>query len=271
MNFLKLECPFVHDRNFRAIMFTSEKITSFGDVNRVFFESALSSEERHPMTTEVFKIEHRLYYTNEDYTNNREEREACRKKWDGKMFTFRYSIFLAQFAVRGLNLFIIILPLMKMARILYPRFKERGLGQDVTYKRVDLKELILQLKEGKDMKGTMTIRGIDFDVHGDNKASSFLVSGSNVATSTTLNQIEGALKKKGMRYKPWMIKLVSVDLIANQRFDLSLYMPGHLKFFVNENTENFPMLGNILNHLNKLGLITEASFPVFRRKDGDDA
>lgn len=270
MRFLNQKCPFAHDRDFRAIMLSSPSIGSFAALQDIFFKSSLGSGETHAKSGDSFKVEHRFYYSSDDFTTSEEDRKACYGRWRGTTASFRYTVFFAELSVKKCHIFLIVLPLMKMARKLYPRLDELSRGKDITYWRTDLKGLIERFKAGENLQGSMTLKSIRYAVYGDNKASGFQVLGSDTASCITLTQIEESLTNKGIRYKPRVVNLLLFNPLAGDRLNLTISRLGHLKFFLNEGTTNFPVLGTILGHLMGLGLFDKTSFPPFNWGDEEE-
>jgi hypothetical protein len=270
MKFLDQDCPFVHDRDFRAILFSSPTIRSFGDVADLFFQSGVSSGEPHTGSARDFKAEHRFFYTEQDFTTNEADRDACRRKWDKKRFSFRYTIFFAQLSITKPNFFLIILPLMTMARKLYPAFEQISRGKNVTYWRVTLQPLIEKIEAGEDLQGAITLKEVKCAVYGDPQASAFRVAGTNVARCNTLHEIETSLRAKGIRYKPQIVRMLFYNPDVDTRLHVSFHRAGHLKFFVNEGTANLPLLGTVLRYLFEMTLFEEAAFPTFKKPEAED-
>ena len=271
MKFLTQNCPFVHDRDFRGIVLSSSSVSTFGDLSTLFTSSALSAGEEHSKSSSAFEVEHRFYYTQDDFTTKEEDREACYGNWGRKNACFRYSLFFAQLHLPKASVFVIALPLMKMARKVYPLLEERSRGRDIMFWRADLRSLIQQFKAGENLEGRMALRTIRYAVFGDNKASRFMVSGSDTASSTTLRQVEDALTRKGIRYSPRVAELCFSDQKVGYRFYLTLSRLGHIKFFISEGTEHFPTLGMILAHLMKLKLFERGPFPSFTWPDDEES
>lgn len=266
MRFLQENCPFAHDRDFRAILFSSPHLEHFDDVNRILFASELTRGEGHRGSTATFSVEHRFYFSRADYTSNERDRRACYGK-SGRKGSYRYSIFLAQVAVAKLNRFLIIVPLMKMARAIYPEIQQRSLGSNVSYWKIELPGLIEKVRSGKHLEGRIALRRIRYDLVGDPKGSSLILGGDDVPNCVSLKRIEGALSAEGVRQKPKSVRLLLRERDSGRRFHLSIDSVGHLKFFVDEGAENFPLLGTILKYLGSHGLIQSAGFPSFRRTD----
>jgi len=186
----------------------------------------------------------------------------CRKRIRGKV-CYRYNMYLLHIDPRGLSIFFLAVPYLRMALEVYPYVKAQGRGRQFAYQAVDLALLVAAVAENRNRGGSLEIRGVRFKVGGDDRADSLSLRGLNVPSSAVVKAIRDPLRRKGITLTPESAR-VSLS-IPGRGLLLELDSAGHYKFWVSRNASNLVSVTDAMVYFDGESLLSQSlSFPLMR-------
>ena len=258
---------FIDRRDFRAVIFTSQKLRSLSDVVCLF--DGESSEDGAIIAGKVQSIRVKYYSTSCFLrTSDPEKRNSMRRyPNDPNDGLFEYDVYVLSRVKAHETIFMVAVPFAGMARELFGKIHDRKPDSTFTYLRPELDALVENLREKTQGAENIRAVGINWSVAGDTgRSDQITIRGSDVVESRVYEHIQH--RSPGINLSLRKVQVVYEAKFRRELLKISFDKFGNYGVWVSGEGSNLPAVFEIIELFNKFKLIQkERDFPVRNRED----
>ena len=182
---------FSSGRFFRLISFHADSVNSLDDIKQLLPENQISESERLSNDDDNFKIAHMFFFSKTKFTQSI-DLEECKVIWND-CEQYRYNFYICCFKVGKTSIGLIAVPFTMMAKELFGDMHNAGIGKDIFYQKLELKDLVEAVLKKSHMGGDLKLTRLKWIIHGAPGTNMLSLTGADVPNSKVFKRIYGKL------------------------------------------------------------------------------